>query len=133
MSRTIRRCFAVDLHDDPDQIARYRAWHRSGGPPAAVTAAIRADDVRELEIWLVCDRLFMILEQGDGYDAEAKAARDAANPDVQAWDALMRTFQKPLPFAPDRTWVEMEQIYALSEQPSSEGETSLADGDQPRA
>ena len=50
-------------------------------------------------------------------DPEAKRARDAANPDVMAWDALMRTFQKPLPFAPDRTWVEMERIYALDEQP----------------
>jgi len=126
VSRTIRRCFAVDLHDDPHRIARYRAWHEAGGPPAAVTAAIRADDVRELEIWLVGDRLFMILEQGDGYDAEAKAARDAANPDVRRWDALMRTFQKPLPFAPDRTWVEMEKIYALSEQPLSDDKASVA-------
>jgi len=119
MSTPTRRCFAVDLHDNPDQIARYRAWHQAGGPPAAVTAAILADDVRDLEIWLVGDRMFMILEQGDGYDANAKAARDAANPDVQAWDALMATFQKPLPFAPGRTWVEMERIYALSEQPFS--------------
>jgi L-rhamnose mutarotase len=117
MNPTTRRCFAVDLHDDPDQIARYRAWHQAGGPPAAVTAAIRADDVRELEIWLVGDRMFMILEQGEGYDDQAKAARDAANPDVQAWDALMRTFQKSLPFAPNQTWVEMERIYALSKQP----------------
>ena len=114
---TTRRCFAVDLHDDADQIALYRDWHRAGGPPAAVTEAIRADDVRELEIWLVGDRMFMILEQGDAYDPVAKVARDAANPDVQAWDALMRSFQKPLLFAPDQTWVEMTRIYALSEQP----------------
>lgn len=124
MNGTTRRCFAVDLHDDADQIARYRAWHRAGGPPAAVTAAIRADDVRELEIWLVGDRMLMILEQGDGHDAQAKAARDAADPDVRAWDALMRTFQRPLPFAPDRTWVEMERIYLLSEQPTSDDQAS---------
>jgi L-rhamnose mutarotase len=116
-SGTVRRCFAVDLVNDPDMIARYDAWHAVGGPPAAVTAAIRADDVRELEIWRVGDRMFMILEQGPGYDPEAKAARDEANPDVQAWDALMRTFQKPLPFAPDQTWLGMARIYALSEQP----------------
>lgn len=116
--RTVRRCFAVDLVNDPDMIARYEAWHAAGGPPAAITAAIRADDVRELEIWRVGNRMFMILEQGPGYDPEAKAAQDAANPDVQAWDALMRTFQKPLPFAPDQTWTEMRRIYALSEQPA---------------
>jgi L-rhamnose mutarotase len=117
MSRTVRRCFAVDLYDDPVSIARYRAWHEAGAPPLAVTEAIRADDVRELEIWLVEDRMFMILEQGDQYDPAAKANRDADNADVQAWDALMRTFQKSLPFAPGQTWVEMERIYALSEQP----------------
>ena len=45
---TVRRCFAVDLVNDPDMIARYEAWHAAGGPPAAITAAIRADDVRSL-------------------------------------------------------------------------------------
>ena len=116
---TIRRCFAVDLHGDPERIVLYRKWHSPGGPPAAVTAAIRADGVESLEIWLVGDRMFMIMEQDAdaAADPEAKRARDAANPDVMAWDALMRTFQKPLPFAPDRTWVEMERIYALGEQP----------------
>jgi L-rhamnose mutarotase len=115
---TIRRCFAVDLHSDPEQIARYRQWHAAGSPPQAVTAAIRADGVEELEIWLVGDRMFMILEQDEqaAADPEAKRARDLANPDVVAWDALMRTFQKSLPFAPGETWVEMERIYALSEQ-----------------
>ena len=117
MAAVIRRCFAVDLHDDPESMARYRAWHAAGAPPAAVNAAIRADGVHELEIWQVDDRLFMIMTQDAGHDPAAKAERDAANADVQAWDALMRTFQRPLPFAPDQTWVEMERIYALSEQP----------------
>ena len=115
----VRRCFAVDLVDDAQSIARYRSWHAAGGPPAAVTAAIRADGVEALEIWLVGDRMVMIMEQDEAAapDPEVKRARDRANADVMAWDALMRTFQKPLPFAPAQTWVEMERIYALSEQP----------------
>lgn len=115
----IRRCFAVDLVDDPESIALYRAWHRPGGPPAAVTEAIRADGVTDLQIWVAGDRMFMIMEQDSALavGGVAKAARDAANPDVQAWDALMRTFQRPLPFAPDETWVEMERIYSLAAQP----------------
>lgn len=114
----IRRCFAVDLVDDPESIARYRDWHRPGGPPQAVTDAIRADGVRDLQIWMVGDRMFMIMEQDEALaaDAAGKAARDAANPDVVAWVRLMRGFQKALPFAPDQTWVEMERIYALEEQ-----------------
>lgn len=114
----VRRCFAVDLHDDPDRIAAYRKWHQPGGPPAAVAAAIRADGVESLEIWWVGDRLFMMMEQDADRapDPEIKRARDAANPDVAAWDALMAGFQKSLPFAPDRTWVEMERIYSLDAQ-----------------
>ena len=110
-----RKVFAVDIH--APMIAQYRAWHAAGAVPAAVTAAIRADDIRELEIYLVGDRMMMIMDQGDNFDPVAKADRDEANADVQAWDALMRTFQKPLPFAPETTWVEMERIYSLDEQP----------------
>lgn len=115
----IRRCFAVDLNDDPESIAAYRRWHAPGGPPRAVNAAIRADGVVSLEIWLVGDRMLMIMEQDSDLapDAQQKRIRDAADPEVAAWDRLMRTFQKPLPFAPDQTWVEMERIYALAEQP----------------
>lgn len=123
MGNPVRRCFAVDLVDDPAMIARYRAWHAPGGPPAAVTAAIRADGVTDLEIWMVGDRMMMIMEQdsAQAVDSVTKAARDAANPDVMAWDALMRRFQRPLPFAPDTTWVEMARIYALDEQPDTIG------------
>ncbi|WP_336969231.1 L-rhamnose mutarotase [Sphingobium aromaticiconvertens] len=119
MNQVIRRCFVVDLIDDDDMIDRYRAWHRPGGPPQTINDAIRADGVRDLQIWMVGDRMVMIMEQDMAMaaDRDGKAARDAANPDVQAWDALMRRFQKSLPFAPDRTWVEMERIYDLGEQP----------------
>ena len=112
----MKKVFAVDIH--AEGIEAYKAWHKAGGPPAAVTAAIRADDIRDLEIYLVGDRMVLIMEQGPDFDAHAKAARDENNPDVDAWDALMRTFQKPLPFGPEgATWQEMERIYALSEQP----------------
>lgn len=115
---TVRKCFAVDLHDDPALIERYREFHKPGGPPKAVTEAIRADDIRVLEIYLVGDRMFMIMEQGDNFDATAKAERDAENPDVTAWDDMMKTtYQKRLPFAPEgSTWIEMERIYSLDEQ-----------------
>jgi L-rhamnose mutarotase len=116
----VRRCFAVDLHDDPELIAAYRRWHEPGGPPPAVNAAIRADGVESLEIWLVGDRMFMIMEVDTDRapSPELKLARDAANPDVVAWEKLMGSFQKSLPFAPGQTWVEMEQIYSLAEQPN---------------
>lgn len=115
----VRRCYAVDLHGDPDRIAAYRKWHERGGPPAAVNAAIRADGVESLEIWWVGDRLFMIMEQDPARapDPDAKRARDAANPDVAAWDELMAGFQKSPVGNSGETWAELERIYSLDEQP----------------
>lgn len=117
MTDTRRLCFTVDLEEDPEMIARYRAWHGPGAVPKPVVAAIRADDVRELEIWLHGTRMFLIMDVGPGFDPLAKAGRDAGNTDVQAWDRLMRTYQRPVPGAPaDGTWVAMERIHCLAEQ-----------------
>ncbi len=114
-----RLCFALDLADDPELIARYCEWHRPGGPPPAVTRSIRQADILELEIWLTGPRLFMIMEVGAAFDPAAKAAADAADPDVQAWEKLMWEFQRPLSWAaPGEKWVSAERIYALSEQPA---------------
>ncbi|MFL6734730.1 MAG: L-rhamnose mutarotase [Sphingomicrobium sp.] len=113
-----RYCFALDLADEPQLIQRYKEWHRPGGPPAAVNRAIRAADVRELEIWLTGPRLFMIMDVGPKFDPAVKVAADVSDPDVQAWEKLMWEFQRPLPWAAQgEKWVSMERIYALSDQP----------------
>jgi len=117
--KPVRRiCLALDIKDDPDLIKAYRDWHAPGKVPAAVTASIRSADIVELEIYLTGDRMFMIMEVGPEFDPGRKAALDAENPEVQAWETLMWTFQKALPFAaPGEKWRPMERIYALSEQP----------------
>ena len=99
-------------------IERYKWWHRPGGPPETVSCSLRAADIRELEIWLCGSRLFMVLEVGPNYDPAAKAALDAQDPDIVAWERLMWEFQKPLPGArPGEKWIAAERIYSLSEQP----------------
>jgi L-rhamnose mutarotase len=115
-----RFCFALDLKDEPELIERYKWWHRPGGPPAAIVRSLLAADIRELEIWRCGPRLFMVLEAGPSYDPAAKAARDAQDADVLAWERLMWEFQKPLPWAAaGEKWLAAERIYALSEQPSA--------------
>jgi L-rhamnose mutarotase len=115
---TRRLCYALDLKDDPALIARYRQWHAPGGPPPAINASIRAAGIETLEIFLTGNRLFMIMEVGEAFSEAAKAAADAADPQVQAWETLMWTFQQALPWAaPGEKWVACERIFALSEQP----------------
>ena len=114
----MRHVLVLDLQDAPEAIAAYRHWHRPGGPPEAVTRAIRAGGVAALDIWQVGDRLVMLMETTQDFDPVANAARDAADSEVQAWEVLMDRFQRRLPFAREgEKWVEAEQIYSLDDQP----------------
>ncbi len=110
--------FALDLKDDAALIERYKAWHAPGAVPVAINRSIRQAGIEKLEIFLVGNRMVMALTPGPDFDAAKKAAADAADPDVQAWEELMWTFQQALPFAqPGEKWLPMQKIYALSAQP----------------
>ena len=114
----MRHILLLDLKDDPDAIAAYRDWHRPGGPPAAVTRSIRESGIEKLDIFHAGDRLVMVMETGPDFDPATKARRDANDPEVQAWEALMDRYQRPLPFAPaDTKWLAAEHIYSLDDQP----------------
>jgi len=114
----MRHCLALDLKDDPALIARYEAWHAAGAVPPAVIRSIRDADIRDMQIWRLGGRLFMIMETGPNFSPDAKAAADLASEDVQAWERLMWEFQQPLPGAADgEKWIAMKQIFALADQP----------------
>ena len=113
MSRSV---LILDLVDDEEAIAAYEAYHRPGGVPDAVLRSIREAGIEEMEIHRSGNRLVMLIETSDGFDPGQKAAADAANPDVAAWEALMDRFQQRLPWAPPGTkWLEATRIFALSE------------------
>lgn len=121
MTTTRRMCFAVDLRDGPEAIASYKRWHAPGGPPAGVTRSLREAGIAVLEIYLIGNRLFMIMDVESRYSPEAKERADATNADVQAWNQLMDTLQQALPFAKPGVnagkWQQMECIYSLAAQP----------------
>ena len=114
-----RHVLLLDLKHDPDLIARYRQWHAPGAVPAAVVRAIRAAGIEAMEIHLSGDRLVMIMEVGPGFEPQAKADADAADPDVVAWEALMDGCQKALPWAePGQKWTSARRIFDLAAQPN---------------
>ena len=110
-----RFCLALDLVDDPALIAEYEQYHEKIWPE--ITASIVDAGVHDLEIYRIGVRLFMILEVGDAFRFEQKAAMDAANPKVQEWENLMWKYQQALPLAqPGEKWLLMDKIFDLKEQ-----------------
>jgi L-rhamnose mutarotase len=111
-----RFVFALDLADDPQAIAEYEAWHRADRIWPSVVASLRRSGLTALEIFRTGNRLCLILEAPDDFSLEAKAAADASNPQVQAWERLMWTFQRVLPWAaPGEKWVRMQTIFSLAD------------------
>ena len=114
---TQRQVLLIDIEDDPAAIARYEAWHAAGAVPPAITARIRAAGIVGMHIYRTGDRLVMVMDCADGFDPAAKAAADAADPDVQAWEAQMDIVQRPLPWAaPGVKWTVAAPIFSLAEQ-----------------
>lgn len=61
------------------------------------------------------NRLFMILEVDESFSFERKAALNASNPNMEAWEALMWDYQQALPNTPPGTkWILMNKIYDLN-------------------
>lgn len=108
--------YALDLKDDPALIAEYEHWHRPENIWPEIVASIRAAGIRDLEIFRAGNRLVMVMDVPDDFSPAAKAAADAADPRVQAWEALMSKFQQRLPFAePGEKWVPMTRMFSLRE------------------
>jgi L-rhamnose mutarotase len=116
-----RSCFALDLKDDAATIERYKHWHRPGGPPSEVTRSLRDAGIVALDIYLIGNRLFMIMDSDPATPSSAKSTDDSDNPHVQAWEALMSELQQDLPFPKKESsagkWQLLEHIYSLAAQP----------------
>ena len=67
-----------------------------------------------MDIYRVANRLFMIMETGDSFSFEKKAAMDAGNDIVVQWEKLLWDYQQALPCAkPGEKWVLMNKIFSL--------------------
>jgi L-rhamnose mutarotase len=107
-----RRCFALDLNNNPELIAEYEAVHGPGSGWPTVIEHIKATGVESMEIWRTGDRLFMIAEVADNYPRPIETPEE-----VERWEELMWRFQRPLPHAAEgEKWVPMKRIFNLEEQ-----------------
>lgn len=107
-------CYACDLVNNPELIEQYKSYHSKENTWPEITKSIKDSGIIDMEIYILANRLFMIMEVDETYTPERKQMMDAANPKVQEWEKLMWKFQQALPGAKDsEKWLPMEQIYKL--------------------
>jgi L-rhamnose mutarotase len=109
-----RHYYALDLRDDEAAIAEYERLHRPGNVWPEITASIQVSGIEEMEIFRTGNRLVMVVQVPDSYDAPA--TRQTDDPMSHAWEALMDRYQQRLPWAEmGQKWVPMTRIFSLTE------------------
>lgn len=109
-----RYCQTLDLKDNPELIAEYRRRHSEGEAWQEIIDGIREVGILEMEIYLLDNRLFMIVETPLDFDWEGAMARLATLPRQQEWEDYMSEFQQAAPGASsDEKWRLMERIFHL--------------------
>lgn len=108
-----RYCFALDLKDEPSLIEEYEAHHAAVWPE--VRDSFHRAGIVNVELYRTGNRLFMLLDTDEMFSFERKKKIDGEDAVVQKWEALMATYQQPLPWAAaDEKWVLMKPIFKLN-------------------
>ncbi len=103
-------CLTLDLKDDPQLIEEYKTHHQNVWPE--IIQSIEDSGIHQMEIYLLGNRLTMMMEVDDTFSLEKKAAADSNNDKVQEWETLMWKYQQALPLAkPGEKWLLMEKIF----------------------
>ena len=107
-------CLALDLHNEPNLIAEYRKYHEPDNIWPEVVDNIKSQGILSERIFLIGNRMVMVLETTDDFSFEKKAASDQTNPRMREWENLMWKYQKALPQAQSgEKWVRMEKIFEV--------------------
>ena len=113
--------FALDLKDDPANIREYCDWHQKVWPE--IMRGMAAYGVISQNIYLIGNRLFMVLEVEDDFDYRRDFGRYLEEtPRAKEWDAFMHGYQLQVPWVQEGDWwAPMERVYDLNSQLASIG------------
>ena len=109
-----RYCQTMDLRDNPELIAKYKEAHDSDHAWKEVLDGIREVGILEMEIYILGNRLFMIVETPLDFDWDSAMARLATLPRQEEWEAYVALFQGCDKNATsDEKWHMMERMFYL--------------------
>lgn len=110
--RVKRYCQTLDLRDNPELIAEYRRRHAAVWPE--IVAGIRQVGVLDMDIYLLGNRAFMIVETPLDFDWDEAMGRLASLPRQQEWEDYMSIFQAAEPGQTSaEKWKPLERVFCL--------------------
>ncbi|MDR3261725.1 MAG: L-rhamnose mutarotase [Tannerella sp.] len=113
---TKRYCQTLDLKNDPELIGEYVKRHSEQEAWPEIRAGIRSVGILEMEIYLLDNRLFMIVETPVDFDWDEAFTRLATLPRQQEWEDYMSIFQDVQANATSaEKWKQMRRIFKLYE------------------
>ena len=114
MNQTQRFCLTLDLRNEPGLIREYVSWHEQENIWPEIPAGIKAVGISNMEIYLMDNRLFMIIEAGQDFDFARDMERLSTLPRQKEWEEFVSRFQVSLPGEKSaEKWKLMERIFAL--------------------
>ena len=109
-----RFCQTLDLKDDPALIERYKRAHSKQEAWPEILAGIRQVGFLEMEIYILGNRLFMIVEAPLDFDWDKAMSELSQLPRQQEWEDYVSLFQASKPGASSaEKWQMMERMFYL--------------------
>ncbi len=111
-----RYCKTLSLEDDPQLIEEYKEVHAPGACWPEITQGMIEVGILDMEIYIMGNRLFMIMDTRPEFDHDLAMAELASKPRQSEWETFVSRFQKTSSEATaDEKWQVMERIYKLEQ------------------
>lgn len=109
-----RYCQTLDLPNDHALIEAYRHAHSAENVWAEIKAGIRAVGILEMDMYILGNKVFMIVETPLNFDWDSAMSRLAALPRQQEWEDYVSVLQGCQPgTASTGKWKLMERMFQL--------------------
>ncbi len=112
--QTKRYCQMLDLYEDEQLIKDYITAHAPENAWPEISAGIRSVGILEMEIYVLNNRLFMIVDTALDFDWDSAFGRLATLERQEEWEEYMSRFQVAKPgSASAEKWSLMERMFKL--------------------
>ena len=114
MSEIKRFCKTLTLKDEKELIEAYKKVHAPGAAWPEITQGMKEVGIIDMEIYILDNRLFMIMDTVADFDHDEAMNELARKPRQSEWEAYVSKFQQSSEEATaDEKWQLMERIYKM--------------------